>query len=310
MRIYQIGNDVSVTLTLNPGESQQFSIEGKRMNVLMQSGPYKVKIDNVTVVDENTISFDIDRKLLYRPGIYKFIINTFDPLTGKDETFTAENVFQMVTFNPGGQQGGDISVDIDVESETMAGQGETSNPLKPIRIGSDVTIVMKVTADDPESFTLQGKEIRIVLVCGSYKKEIRDMRFFYPDSIEFTIDQRFLYRYGIYGFVLYVKTPTGQTDEMSFDVPNVFQIVTKNYPGAEEGHVTLNIGASIINPGGGGVNVHWGDEFTHEIDLTVHDITRRLLKTSAIATRDKQVDVVNDSEAVAMMKILGIYMEI
>ena len=308
MNIYQIGNDVSVTLALNPGEGQQFSIEGKRLDVLMQSGPYKVKIENYTVVDENTISFDIDRKLLYRPGIYKFIIKISDPATGKDETFTAENVFQMVTFNPG-QQGSDVSVDVDVDTETMVEQGETSNPLKPIRIGSDVTIVMKVTSENPDDFTLRLKSILITLVCVPYKKEIRKYRIFYPDSIEFTIDQRFLYRYGVYGFTLYIKEETGPNDEMTFDVPNVFQIVTKNYPGAAEGHVTLDVGATVIGPGGN-VNVYWGTELDHEIDLTVHDITRRLLKTSAIATRDKQVDVVNNDEATAMMMILGIYMDI
>lgn len=57
-------------------------------------------------------------------------------------------------------------------------------------------------------------------------------------------------------------------------------------------------------------DVSYDTELNHEIDLHVKTKTRRLLKTSAISTADKNVDVVNDAEAVALMKILGIYMEI
>jgi hypothetical protein len=57
-------------------------------------------------------------------------------------------------------------------------------------------------------------------------------------------------------------------------------------------------------------NTEWGTELNHEVDLKVRGTAKRLLKTSAISTSDKNVDVVTDPEAVAMMKILGIYMEI
>lgn len=207
-------------------------------------------------------------------------------------------------------------------------------PLRFIRIGNDINVVINISAKNDENYNLYRKRIRIWLVSGPYRIEIWNYKINLPRQIQFVIDRATIYRYGIYKFELYIKNPVTDVDEETFDIPNVFQIVSQNYIGGESGNINLEFGVVITDTGNGfklydttGQNtdgamtqkavtdelngiVNWDTELETEVDLRVKGETKRLLKTEAIEYADKRVNLVEGDELVALMRVMGIYMGI
>ena len=98
-----------------------------------------------------------------------------------------------------------------------------------IRIGNDIFVVWKVFSRNGMRFSLQNQNIRIWLASGPFKMEITDFTTSIRGEVAFKIDADSITRYGIYKLELSIYDNDAETEDATFDVNHVFQIVSTNY---------------------------------------------------------------------------------
>jgi hypothetical protein len=98
-----------------------------------------------------------------------------------------------------------------------------------IRIGNDIFVVWKVFSRNGMPFSLENQNIRIWLTSGPFKMEITDFTTSIRGEVAFKIDADSITRYGIYKLELSIYDKDSETEDATFDVNHVFQIVSTNY---------------------------------------------------------------------------------
>jgi len=119
--------------------------------------------------------------------------------------------------------------------------------MKTIRIGNDINVTWKVFSRNGMKYSLEEKELHLWLISGPYKSEITSFVVSFINEVSFNIDQSVLTRYGTYKVVLQIKDPASIADDSTYDLTEVFQIVSQTYPGeALDGAVDL-VFESVLN---------------------------------------------------------------
>lgn len=98
-----------------------------------------------------------------------------------------------------------------------------------IRIGNDIFVVWKVFSRNGVRFSLENQNIRIWLSSGPFKMEITDFTTSIRGEVAFKIDADSITRYGIYKLEMIIYDQDAETADATFDVTNLFQIVSTNY---------------------------------------------------------------------------------
>ena len=101
--------------------------------------------------------------------------------------------------------------------------------MNTVRIGNDINVVWKIFSRNGMKFSLEGRIIRLWLISGPFKKEIDDFTIQLRNEIHFFIDADDLHRLGVYKILLSILDEQAETEDASFDITEVFQLVSKAY---------------------------------------------------------------------------------
>ena len=119
-----------------------------------------------------------------------------------------------------------------------------------IRIGNDINVTWKIFSRNGMKFSLDGVNLHLWLLSGPFKKEYTDFTVALRNEISFVIDAKDITRYGVYKLLLIITDKETETEDASFEVSEVFQIVSKYYSSSNnpvlDGDVTLTP-SSVLN---------------------------------------------------------------
>ena len=101
-----------------------------------------------------------------------------------------------------------------------------------VRIGNNIHVLWKIYNNTGSKYSLSGKVRRLWLSSAALEKEIETYQIQYRNELVFTIDAGDLTRYGTYKLVLQLSESDSQTEDATYDLTQLFQIVARTYPGA------------------------------------------------------------------------------
>ena len=118
-----------------------------------------------------------------------------------------------------------------------------------VRIGNNIHVLWKIYNNNGSKYALSGKVRKIFLRSAGLEKEIETYGIQYRNELTFMVAAHDLTRYGTYKLVLKVRESESQTEDATYDLTQVFQIVSKSYPNACEaidGEVDV-VFSSVLN---------------------------------------------------------------
>ena len=99
-----------------------------------------------------------------------------------------------------------------------------------IRYGNDINVTWSVFGRNGAKYSLTGKIYHLWLVSGPRKKEISSYSLQARNQIVFVIDDTEINRLGTYKLVLQLKEPDNDTQDATYELTHVFQVVSETYP--------------------------------------------------------------------------------
>ena len=99
-----------------------------------------------------------------------------------------------------------------------------------IRIGNDINVTWNVYGRNGAKYSLTGKIHRLWLVSGPRKKEITAYSQQLRNQIVFVIDDKDVHRFGTFKLILEIKEPDNDTQDATYELSHVFQVVSETYP--------------------------------------------------------------------------------
>ena len=99
-----------------------------------------------------------------------------------------------------------------------------------IRIGNDINVTWSVFGRNGAKYSLTGKIHHLWLVSGPRKKEITAYSLQARNQIVFVVDGDEIHKYGTYKLVLQLKEPDDDTQDATYELTHVFQVVSETYP--------------------------------------------------------------------------------
>lgn len=99
-----------------------------------------------------------------------------------------------------------------------------------IRIGNDINVTWNVYGRNGAKYSLTGKIHRLWLVSGPRKKEITAYSQQLRNQIVFVIDEKEVHRFGTFKLILEIKEPDNDTQDATYELSHVFQVVSETYP--------------------------------------------------------------------------------
>ena len=99
-----------------------------------------------------------------------------------------------------------------------------------IRIGNNVHVTWKIYNENGSPVQLLGKIRSLHVSSASLEKEITTYEIQYRNEITFTLLADELLRYGTYKLVLKLQENDSATEDATYDLTQLFQIVARNYP--------------------------------------------------------------------------------
>lgn len=118
-----------------------------------------------------------------------------------------------------------------------------------VRIGNNIHVLWKIYNNTGSKYSLSGKVRKLWLSSAALEKEIDTYQIQYRNELVFTIDAGDLTRYGTYKLVLQLSESDSQTEDATYDLTQVFQVVSSSYPDAMnaiDGEVEVEF-TSILN---------------------------------------------------------------
>lgn len=118
-----------------------------------------------------------------------------------------------------------------------------------VRIGNNIHVLWKIYNNTGSKYSLSGKVRKLWLSSAALEKEIDTYQIQYRNELVFTIDAGDLTRYGTYKLVLQLSESDSQTEDATYDLTQLFQIVARTYPGAckeLDGEVDVQV-TSVLN---------------------------------------------------------------
>ena len=99
-----------------------------------------------------------------------------------------------------------------------------------IRIGNDINVTWSVFGRNGAKYSLTGKIYHLWLVSGPRKKEITSYSLQARNQIVFVIDDTEINRLGTFKIILQLKEPDNDTQDATYELTHVFQVVSETYP--------------------------------------------------------------------------------
>lgn len=124
--------------------------------------------------------------------------------------------------------------------------------MKTIRIGNNVHVTWKVFNGNGSPFQLIGKVKKLYVSSASLEKEITTYEIQYRNEVAFTLYADDLRRFGTYKLVLTLQENESTAEDATYDLTQVFQIVSHSYPG-------------------------WHKPLTGEVDVTFESVLNNLI---------------------------------
>lgn len=118
-----------------------------------------------------------------------------------------------------------------------------------VRIGNNIHVLWKIYNNNGSKYALSGKVRRLWLSSAALEKEIETYAFQNRNELTFMVDAGDLTRYGAYKLVLQIRESESETEDATYDLSQVFQIVSSSYPdaiGALTGEVDVEF-ESVLN---------------------------------------------------------------
>ena len=112
-----------------------------------------------------------------------------------------------------------------------------------IRIGNSIDITWKIYDRNGKRYWLDDKTLELWLLSGPYKNEIESFVVQDHYDISIYIDSEQLSRLGVYKLILRVKGESEVSDYASYDLTQMFQIVSTSY--TEPGKIILDGGVRL-----------------------------------------------------------------
>jgi len=101
-----------------------------------------------------------------------------------------------------------------------------------VRIGNNIHVLWKFYNNNGSKYALSGKVRKVYLRSAGLEKEIETIGIQYRNELTFMVDAHDLTRYGAYKLVVKIRESESQTEDATYEVTGVFQIVSKSYPNA------------------------------------------------------------------------------
>lgn len=118
-----------------------------------------------------------------------------------------------------------------------------------VRIGNNIHVIWKVFNNNGSKYQLSGNVQRLWLSSAGLEKEIETFEFQYRNELTFTVDAGELTRYGTYKLILRISESVSETEDATYDLAQVFQVVSSSYPDAMnaiDGEVEVEF-TSVLN---------------------------------------------------------------
>ena len=118
-----------------------------------------------------------------------------------------------------------------------------------VRIGNNIHVLWKFYNNNGSKYQLSGRVRKLFLKSAALEKEIETYAIQYRNELTFMVDAHDLTRYGTYKLVLKVRESESLTEDATYDLTQVFQVVSSSYPGitnAIAGEVDVQF-TSVLN---------------------------------------------------------------
>jgi len=118
-----------------------------------------------------------------------------------------------------------------------------------VRIGNNIHVLWKIFNNNGSKYALSGKVRNLWLTSAGLEKEIETYGFQNRNELVFMIDADDLTRYGTYKLVLRIRESESETEDATYDLSQIFQVVTSTYPDAMnaiDGEVDVDF-TSVLN---------------------------------------------------------------
>lgn len=118
-----------------------------------------------------------------------------------------------------------------------------------VRIGNNIHVLWKFYNNNGSKYQLSGRVRKLFLKSAALEKEIETYAIQYRNELTFMVDAHDLTRYGTYKLVLKVRESESLTEDATYDLTQVFQVVSSSYPGitnAIDGEVDVQF-TSVLN---------------------------------------------------------------
>jgi len=143
-----------------------------------------------------------------------------------------------------------------------------------VRIGNNIHVLWKIFDHTGTKYPLSGRVQMLFLKSAALEKEIETYAIQDRNELTFMVGADDLTRYGTYKLVLKIRESESETQDATYDLTQVFQIVSASYPNAVnaiEGEADVEF-TSVLNnlviEGGGDVPddvAYIGDELGGEV---------------------------------------------
>lgn len=118
-----------------------------------------------------------------------------------------------------------------------------------VRIGNNIHVLWKIFDNTGTKYPLSGRIMRLFLKSAALEKEIETFVIQHRNELTFMVAAGDLTRYGTYKLVLKIRESESETEDASYNLTQVFQIVSSSYPDAMnviDGEVEVQF-TSVLN---------------------------------------------------------------
>ena len=104
--------------------------------------------------------------------------------------------------------------------------------MENIRIGNSVHVSWRLYNNNGSQYALSGKIRRLWIISAALEKEITSYGIQGRNEIIFSIPADDLIRYGTYKIRLTIRESESETEDATYDLTQIFQVVSQSYPNA------------------------------------------------------------------------------
>lgn len=198
--------------------------------------------------------------------------------------------------------------------------------MENIRIGNSVHVSWRLYNNNGSQYVLSGKVRRLWIISAALEKEISSYGIQGRNELVFSIPADDLIRYGTYKIRLTIRESESGTEDATYELTQVFQVVSKSYPnasGAVSGVVELPFTTVLnnvvverieglsayeiaVNNGYEGTEQEWVAEYNNALDAaTTAAADASAAITAFNANEQARIEVENERVAAEQARVLA-----